>query len=290
MRSTITLFAFATSFTTSLAFADEPAPEAPKPEEPKPADPAPSPDKPVDPPKAEPPKEEPPKPGVNIPSTTAPTATTSTVPVFDDHGGVHGASDPTARKPKIAVELSMTSGRLADPFVIYKGYTLENGQAIGTRIEGNLLGISLSYELATMSNTQACSGDACFGGDFGRTTINVLELGYRFRFSKIGPVRPYLHAGIGGVLANIGGWSMTSSKTIKGGEARGAFGVEIPVMKRFFASAGIAYRFIVVENGLRNEDADRADKIFVNGTKPPNGDYADDAHLITGYVGFGVTL
>ena len=141
-----------------------------------------------------------------------------------------------------------------------------------------------------MSNTQACADDACFKGSFGRTTINVIELGYRKRFSGFGPVRPYLHAGLGGVLANIGDWSMTSSKTVKGAEARAAIGVEIPFAKKFFASAGDAYRFIVIENPLHNKDADTADKIFVNGSDVPNGDYAEDAHLITGYVGIGVTL
>ena len=185
----------------------------------------------------------------------------------------------------------MTSGRLADPYVVNKGYTLENGQAIGTRVEANLVGISLSYELARLSNTQACTADTCFSGDFGATTIHTVELGYRLRFSQMGIVRPFLHVGIGGVLASVGDWSMTTTdKTIKGGEARAAIGIEIPFANRFFGSASLGYRFIVTENPLRNHDAEKADKVFIDAGDPVAGDYAEDAHLITGYLGIGVTL
>lgn len=268
------------------AYADDP----PAPE--KPAEPPPAPDKPAEPPSdqpadkpAEPAKPAEPPPVIN----TTPSPTSSQPPLFEGHDTAvtHQAEQP-AGNPKIAVELSLTSGRLADPFVVYRGWTLENGQSVGTRLEANLIGIVIAYELTSMSNTRAC-GVGCFEGDFGSTKINTLEIGYRYRIGKFGPVRPFVALSVGGALANIGGWSMTSDKTVKGGLGRATVGIEIPLLNKFFASASLGYRAIVVENPLRDKDLEVANQALI-GTTVPNGDYAEDAHLISGYVGFGVSL
>ncbi len=156
------------------------------------------------------------------------------------------------------------------------------------RLEASLIGIQLAYELSSMANEQMCSAD-CLTGDFGSTTIHSVELGYRFRFSKIGPVRPFVAASIGGVVASSGDWSMSTAKSVYGGSGRAGLGIEIPILDRFFVSATLAYRIVVTENPLRNADAEMADKILL-GNDVPNGDYAEDLHLVSGYVGFGVEL
>lgn len=87
-------------------------------------------------------------------------------------------------------------------------------------------------------------------GDYGSTTIHAFELGYRVRLGMMGPVRPFVAASLGAVLANSGDWSPVSANTTsKGGAGRLGFGVEYPV-----------------------------------------GDYAEDLHLVSAYLGFGVSL
>jgi len=126
-------------------------------------------------------------------------------------------------------------------------------------------------------------------GNFGSTRFHSLELGYRFRFGRLGPVRPFVTASLGGVLASSGDWSTQTSKTVKGGSGRAGLGVEYPIAGRFFLSATLAYRILVTENPLRNADAESANKLLLGGDIP-NGDYAEDLHLVSGYVGFGVAL
>jgi len=263
---------------SAIAFAEEPAPPAADPA--KPAEPAPTP--------AEP------EPENKVTITPAPSGALDTKPTSGsmisstvDDGGVRASSDGSTgsgKAPKIALELSGAGGGLANQLVEYKGWTFENGVPKGFRFEANLVGIQLAYELSSMTNEQACAAD-CLTGSFGSTTIHSIELGYRFRFSKIGPVRPFVAASLGGVLASGGDWWGST----KGGSGRAGFGVEIPIADKFFASATVAYRIVVIENPLRNADAEKADKVLLM-TEVPNGDYAEDMHVVAGYVGFGVQL
>ena len=277
-----TLLSTAILLSSAVAFADEPAPPAPAPA----PEPAPAPAEPAPPP----PPEEPAK---NVTITPAPTGAMDTKPTPGavlsstvDGGGVSASSGESApKKSKIALEISGAGAGIANQFIEYKGWKFENGPSKGLRLEANLIGIQLAYELSSMSNTQACASD-CYKAS-GSTSIHSFELGYRFRFSQLGPVRPFVTASIGGVLANGGDYTM--DKSAKGGSGRAGFGIEIPIMDKFFASATLAYRIVVVENPLRNVDQEKADKILL-GTDVPNGDYAEDLHMISGYVGFGVQL
>jgi hypothetical protein len=203
----------------------------------------------------------------------------------------HDGGEPTARpgKPKIAFELSGTTSYAANPYVQYRGWTLENGANTGLRLEANLVGIIVGYELSAMSNDQACA-DTCVMGDFGSTKIHSFELGYRYRLPMMGPVRPFAALSLGGVLANAGDWSASSNKTVKGGSTRAGVGIEYPIAGRFFASATLAYRLVITENPLRSLDDERAQKLLVGGTDIPSGDYAEDLHQVSGYLGFGVAL
>lgn len=286
MKTAATLVVLLSS---AIAFADEPAPPAggapapaPAADPAKPAEPA----TPADPAK-------PAEPEKKVTITPAPSGAIDTRPTpgavissTTDDGGVHASSGGSGggKSSKIALELSGTGGGIANQFVEYKGWTFENGAPKGFRFEANLIGIQLAYELSSMSNEQACAAN-CLTGSFGSTTVHSIELGYRFRFSKIGPVRPFVAASLGGVLASGGDWW----ESTKGGSGRAGFGVEIPILDRFFASATVAYRIVVVENPLRNADAEKADKVLLM-TDVPNGDYAEDLHVVAGYVGFGVQL
>jgi len=286
---------------SALAYAGDPAPPAggaPVPAAPAaPADPA----KPADPAAPVPEKDaacetNPCDKGTDkkVTITPAPTGALDTRPTpgavlssTTDDGGVRASSDGAggrARSPRIALELSGAGAGIANQFVEYKGWTFENGAPKGFRFEANLIGIQLAYELSSMANEQACAA-TCLTGSFGSTTAHSIELGYRFRFSQIGPVRPFVAASIGGVLASGGDWWGST----KGGSGRAGVGIEVPIMDRFFASATVAYRILVVENPLRNADAEKADKVLLM-TDVPNGDYAEDLHVVAGYVGFGVSL
>lgn len=46
---------------------------------------------------------------------------------------------------------------------------------------------------------------------------------------------------------------------------------------------------VITENALYSADAADALTALVGGDKP-NGDFAEDVHFVSGYVGFGVTL
>ena len=227
------------------------------------------------------------------PATTAAPPTAPAAPFrssFDDSDlGVQAAAPAGPHKPVLTVELTGAGGARANPYIQYQGWTLETGAPLGTRLEVDLVGIAIGYELTTMSNDQAC-GVGCFEGSFGSTRFQALDVGYRYRFSPLGPVRPFLNVSLGGVLANSGDWSMATNKTVKGGVARAGFGIEIPITPNFFASAAIAYRLMITENPLRNADADTANKVFANSGSTPTGDYAEDVHLISGYIGIGASL
>jgi len=216
-----------------------------------------------------------------------------TVVTLDD-GGVGAdrppSSDGGPKKPKIALELSGTGSVTANQYIEYRGWKLEHGANKGFRLEANLAGVLLAYELSALSNTQACSDSGCMTGDFGSATFHSIELGYRFRLGMMGPIRPFIAASLGGVLANAGTWSPMTDKTVKGGSGRAVFGVEYPIAGQFFVSATLGYRLIITENPLRNEDEENANKILTGNTSVPSGDYAEDLHLISGYVGFGLTL
>lgn len=69
-----------------------------------------------------------------------------------------------------------------------------------------------------------------------------------------------------------------------------AFGVEYPIAEKFFNSATLGYRLLVTENPLRDKEEERANKILTGNTSIPSGDYAEDLHLVSGYVGVGLTL
>ena len=278
---------------TAIAFADvapvPPDPAAPAPVDPA-APPAPTADKPAEPPAT--PATPPTPAGPTAAQSTAPT--TSALPKGPvehsfDTVGVEQTAEPKKGNPKIAIELSGTGSYTANDYVEYKGWTLKTGANKGFRLEANLIGIQVAYELSSMANDQACGPSGCLTGSFGSTRFHSFELGYRFRFSRLGPVRPFVAASIGGVLASSGDWSMQTSKTVYGGSGRAGFGIEIPIADRFFASATIAYRITVTQNPLRDKGAEKANKILVGGDVP-NGDYAEDSHLISGYVGFGVEL
>jgi hypothetical protein len=275
-----------------VALADEPppAPDQPAapPEEPKPAPPPdPTPTTPV--PVPEEPKD---KPGVNIPSTPTEPTTSAGPRAFDDAGTTTVSSssskDAKSGKPKLALELSGGGGQLADPYIVYKGWTLENGASKGTRLEFHLGGIMFGYDLTAMSNTQACSNAGCLTGDFGSTSFHALEVGYRYRMGMLGPVRPFITASLGGVRASAGDWAMQSG-TAFGAVARAAVGVEIPIAGRFFASGAIGYRLVVTQNPYRSTDGDTINTAFI-GSDEPNGDYVDDAHVVGVNIGVGVSL
>jgi hypothetical protein len=195
----------------------------------------------------------------------------------------------TDKKPKIALEVSGTGSYTANQYIEYRGWKLEHGSNKGFRLEANLIGIQLAYELSALSNTQACSDTTCLMGDYGSATFHSLELGYRFRLGMMGPVRPFIAASLGGVLANAGTWSPMTDKNQFGGSGRAAFGVEYPIGK-LFVSATLGYRLIITPNPLRDEDEESANKLLTGNTEVPSGDYAEDLHLISGYVGVGLTL
>lgn len=268
------------SLLATPAFADdEPAP-APPPADPEPPTPP------------EEPKPEPPNPKAESPITT--TAPTSSAPrAFDDMPtsvSTSGEVETKSDKPKLAVELSLASGQLADPFIQYRGWSLENGISKGTRLEGNLGGILVAYELSSMSNAKACiAGGDCLTGDFGSTTMHSLEVGYRYRTSKLLVLRPFIAASLGGVIGNAGDWAM-SSGAFKGGLARAVAGVELPISGKIFGSASIGYRFMVVENPYHSKDLEKLQAVFINAGKAPNGDYVEDLHSIAVYLGVGVSL
>lgn len=208
---------------------------------------------------------------------------------FDDRQpeGGHGGGSKSGN-PVIAVELSLQSAYTANPYIQYKGYTFETGTAAGVRLEGNLKGLMVAYEVSNMANEQAC-GTQCIMGEFGSTRVHSLEVGYRYRLGELGPIRPFLAGSLGGVLASQGTWT-TDSRIAKGGIGRLAAGIEVPILGKFFASASIAYRVVVTENPFRSVELEAAQMIFVDAGDPPNGDYAEDLHLVSGYVGFGVSL
>ena len=172
--------------------------------------------------------------------------------------------------------------------MVYKGWTLEYGASKGTRLEGQLGGILLAYELTSMANTRACA-DGCVNGSFGSTTFNSIEVGYRYRMGMIGPVRPFISASPGGVLSNSGDWAMESGSG-KGGLVRAAFGVEIPFAGRFFATGMIGYRLIITQNPYRNPDVATVGEVFIGDGDEPTGDFVEDAHLIGVNLGVGVSL
>jgi len=66
-------------------------------------------------------------------------------------------------------------------------------------------------------------------------------------------------------------------------------GIEYPFADRFFGSFTLAYRILITENPLRDEDAEKANMVLLGGDVP-NGDYAEDLHLISAYLGIGVEL
>ncbi len=264
----------------AVAAADEPAPPAE--ETPAPATP------PSEAPAAPLPT---PAPEATTPAPVPPPAVSTeskAPPLTNEEMGLHAAAREPAHRPTIALEISGAGAYVANPYVEYKGWTLETGAGKGGRIEANLIGIQLGYELTTMSNQQACAA-SCLTGNFGSTKFNVLDLGYRFRFQQLGPVRPFVTMSLGGVLASSGDWGMSSSKTVFGGQGRAGLGIEVPILDRFFASATLAYRIIVTENPLRDPALEKTNKVFIGGDTP-NGDYAEDVHLVSGYVGFGVEL
>lgn len=286
--------------TSHGAVADEPTPTPPAdPEQPKPPDATPEAPKAEEPtpeaPKPEAPKPEEPK-GVNIPSTPAPTSESGSggAHAFDDLGStsVSASSTSTHRgtKPKIAVELALASGQLADPFIQYKGWSFENGLAKGMRLEGNLGGIMAAYELTSMSNDELCiaNGD-CLTGKFGSTTMHSVELGYRYRMNKILMLRPFIAASLGGVIGDAGDWGMTSG-SFKGGLARAVAGVELPIAGKVFGSASIGYRFMIVENPYHSKELETLQTAFVNAGKSTAADYAEDLHAIALYLGVGLSL
>lgn len=222
----------------------------------------------------------------------APAPVVTSAPVADAPMVDTGASTTTSpKKPRLAIELSGTGSYTANPYLEYRGWTMETGTNKGGRFEANLIGIQIAYELSSMSNSQACGAAGCMTGDYGSTTIHAFELGYRLRLGMMGPVRPFVAASLGAVLASSGDWSpMTASTTAKGGAGRLGFGVEYPVGDQFFVSASLAYRILVTTNPLRDLDAERAQKALVGGTDIPTGDYAEDLHLVSAYLGFGVSL
>lgn len=284
MRTLLTAFA-ATTLLGGVALADDPAPvpapEAPAPDDNKPEDPKPE----VKPPEVAPPAAEPAPP----PPTASPAPSSSSIPVFDDTPtSTTNVGERTRSGPRIAIELSGAGGKLGDPYVVYRGWTLENGATKGTRLEGQLGGITLAYELTSMSNTQACAA-GCVTGSFGSTTFHALELGYHYRFRMIGPLRPFLAATVGGVIGNSGDWAMTSA-TSKGGAARAAFGLEIPFAGRFYATGMISYRLIITTNPYRNDQLETASKVLINPADEPAGNFAEDAHIIGVNLGVGVAL
>lgn len=282
---TLTLVLAATLL-SRVAVADEPAP-APMPEAPPPDDN--KPEKPEDP---KPPEAAPPtaKPETPPPPTASPAPSSSSIPVFDDVSTSSSTTDAVAPRsgPRLAIEISGAGGKLGDPYVVYRGWTLENGATKGTRLEGQLGGITLAYELTSMSNTRAC-GAGCVTGNFGSTTFHAVELGYHYRFGMIGPLRPYLAATLGGVLGNSGDWAMTSA-TSKGGVARAAFGIEIPFAGRFYATGMFSYRLIITTNPYRNDQLESASKVLINPADEPAGNFAEDAHIMGVNLGVGVTL
>jgi hypothetical protein len=194
--------------------------------------------------------------------------------------GTPGAST-VPKKPRIALEVSGTGSYTANQYIEYRGWKLNHGSNKGFRLEANLIGIQLAYELSALSNTEACSDSGCMSGDYGSATFHSIELGYRFRLGMMGPVRPFIAASLGGVLANAGTWSPMTDKTTLGGSGRMAFGIEYPIAERFFISATLGYRLIVTENPMRNEDEEKANKILTGNTSVPNGDYAEDLHLVS---------
>jgi hypothetical protein len=247
-----------------------------------PATPAADPAKPAEPAKTEPPKTEPPSIGMPVGTT-----------IVDD-GGVNSSVDaPAKKRSTIAFELSGTGAYTANEYVQYQGWTLKNGAPKGTRLEVNVVGILLAYELTSMSNSQACNDQtgACVTGDFGSTTFHSLDIGYRFRFSQIGPVRPFVTLSLIAARASAGDWSaMTSSTPVWGAGARGGFGVEIPLVAKVFVSASIAYRMLITSNPLYEENQADAQTILLGSGDKPSGDFAEDVHMVAGYVGVGIEL
>lgn len=279
-----------------VAWADDapPAGGAPAPADPaapppadKPAEPATPPTEPAKPAEPEKPK------GTNsaVPTgaiDTKPTAGSMISSTVDDGGVSASSGGPAKSKPRIALELSGAGAYIANQYVEYKGWTLENGMPKGFRFEADLIGILVGYELSSMGNDQAC-GTSCVTGSFGSTTMHALEVGYRYRFSQLGPVRPFLTMSLGGVIADTGNWS-PMAKTVKGGQGRAGFGVEVPIMDKFFASASIAYRIVITENPMRDPGLEGSQSVLVPAGDKPNGDYAEDLHLVSAYIGFGVSL
>lgn len=298
MRAFVSTFLIFSLGGVGLALADEPTPApvpapdqpAPPPEEPKPD--APKPDTPTAPPPTPVPEEPKDKPGVNIPSTTQEGPTSTAPRAFDDmHSGGSVSASSGGKKggpPKLALELSGAGGQLADPYIVYKGWTLENGASKGTRLEFHLGGIMFGYELTAMSNTKACSEAGCLTGDFGSTSFHALEVGYRYRMGKIALLRPFITASLGAVRASAGDWAMQSG-TGYGAVGRVAAGVELPIAGRFFASGAIGYRMFVTENPYRSNELDTVNAAFI-GSEKPNGDYVDDAHVIGVNLGVGISL
>ena len=280
-------------FASAIAYADEPAPPA-DPATPAapaaPADPA-TPEVPATPaaPAAEPtPTAMPPVAPAAAPTTTMTMPSSPSSSSSSDELGVH-AEAPARGQPGIVLELSGTSSYTANPYVEYRGWTLETGTNKGARVEANLIGIVVAYELSSMANTDVCGPSGCTTGSFGSTTMSSLELGYRFRLHPIGPVRPFVTASLGGVAASSGNWTMETSKTVYGASGRAGFGIEVPLTPKIFASATIAYRILVTENPLHDQATETADKALVGGDIPASN-YVSDLHLISGYLGLGVVL
>jgi hypothetical protein len=276
---------------TALA---QPAPPAPPTPPTEPTAAPPDPGLPAAPPAAAPaevPADAAPAPVVT--TTAAPPAITDAKPspgeVVTVDSGEPPAVTTRAKTPRIALELSGTGSYTANQYIEYRGYKLEHGSNKGVRVEANVIGIQAAYEMSSLSNTQVC-GVGCMTGDYGSTTMHSLELGYRFRLGMMGPVRPFIAASLGGVLANAGTWSPMTDKNVLGGSGRAAFGIEYPITSGFFVSATLAYRILVTENPLRDEDEEKANKILTGNTDIPSGDYAEDLHLISAYVGIGLTL
>ena len=71
-----------------------------------------------------------------------------------DDAGVSASSEGVAKKPKIVLELSGTGAGIANQYVEYKGWTLENGPSKGFRLEANLIGIQNVIQACLESNVE----------------------------------------------------------------------------------------------------------------------------------------
>jgi hypothetical protein len=185
---------------------------------------------------------------------------------------------------RIGVEASGGLSWSTGSFLNYRGTEFRNGNGFDARVSLILGNWFLGYDFTSMTNGKIC-GAGCLGSDaFGSTKIHSFTANYRFYlFRKV--VQPYLGVGFGGLFGTLGEWSKSN---VFGGDFRAAFGLEIPVAKKFFVSIEGRYRYLLTNNPLQNAQQDLVYSLFLGGSVTDSvANTIQDAHTIQVIAGVG---